>query len=79
MTDKKLTLMIAVAASAAARQIQDGRGGDYAAMCVAELLGVPDAQIPDDIEEAVSEYLDYQFQPSTLSGEELVPQPEWLS
>jgi hypothetical protein len=73
MTDKKLAFLLAVAAGATVRAIQDGRMGGVAAQTVAYASIVPEKNLEKlDISEAAEEYLDYCLQISTK-----IPEPVW--
>jgi hypothetical protein len=77
MTDKKLVFLLAVAAGAAVRAVQDGMGPGIAAQTVAYAGTVPDKNLDRlDISEAAEEYMDYCLQP-TLSTPDSIPEPAW--
>jgi hypothetical protein len=77
MTDKKLVFLLAVAAGAMVRAVQEGRSGAAAAQTVAYAGTVPGENLERlDISEAAEEYLDYCLQPK-LSTSSSIPEPAW--
>ena len=77
MTDKKLVFLLAVAAGAMVRAVQDGKESGVAAQTVAYAGTVPEENLEElDISEAAEEYVDYCLQP-TLSTPDSIPEPAW--
>lgn len=72
MSNEKLTLLISVAASAAAQQVQMGRGSDYACQVVFDLGMIPDNKLPktkEGLRNAAADWIDYNFNEG--------PRPAW--
>jgi len=77
MTDRKLVFLLAVAAGAMVRAVQDGRGSGVAAQTVAYAGTVPEENLEGlDISEAAEEYVDYCLQPKICTPDS-IPEPVW--